>query len=160
MPVEITERFFDADDPDDYLARRFAPAGAESAPASRWVEPDYASIPNDADLPLDEDERRLVWPGPAVIMPAGLLPDGKPHGRNELDNAERICGERPRNGAEADAVVRAYKRQQRALRARAGLPRPEWGPSGKLEDTPDTLAAIERLHREERSRRARHRRAG
>jgi hypothetical protein len=161
MPVESTEQFFDPNDPDDYLARRYAPpADAADTPASPWVEPDYASIPSDAELPADEDELRLVWPGPAMIMSAGLLPDGKPPAGSELDTAARICGERPRNAAEADAVWWAFLRQQRALRDAAGLPRPTRGKNGKLEDAPETLAAIERLHREERMRRAARRRAG
>lgn len=158
MPVEMTERYFDPDDPNDPLAqllRGRSPQAPE--PESPWVEPDYASIPGDADIPDDEAERTLVWPGPAMIMPAGLLPDGKPPGRNDFDNGERIGGpgQRPRNNAEADAVWWAYRRQQNALRARAGLPRPVRGPNG-LEDTPETIEAIKRLHAEERARR-RHR---
>lgn len=162
MPVEITERYMDPDDPDDYLAQlaagRAAPASPETSP---WVEPDYASIPGDAEVPLNEEERRLVWPGPAMIMPGDLLPDGKPPGRSDVDNGERISGERPRNNAEADAVWWAYRRQQNALRARAGLPRPVRGPNG-LEDAPETIEAIKQLHREERARRLQrqHGRAG
>jgi len=154
MPVDITPRYFDANDPDDYLARRFAeqqPAPAAET-TSPWVEPDYASIPSDGELPWDQEARDLVWPGPAMIMPAGLLPDGKPYSRDERDNASRICGEVVTRGVEADAVVRAYDRQQDALRDRAGLPRPHWGEKS-LEDTPETLRAIEQLHRDERARR-------
>jgi hypothetical protein len=117
-----------------------------------WVEPDYASIPSDADLPWDAAERDLVWPGPVMIMPAGLLPDGKPYSRDERDNASRICGEVVTSGVEAEAVVRAYDRQQEALRDQAGLPQATRGANG-LEDLPKTLRAIERLHREERARR-------
>lgn len=150
MPVTVTERFGDPDDPDRVWARLSASVEAEES--SPWVEPDYASIPADGDLP-DGDALYLVWPGPALIMPAGLLPDGKPHSYNEFDNAERICGECPRTGAEADAVVWAYMGQQNALRDAAGLPRARRG-QGKLEDTPETLAAIVRIHEQERARRA------
>lgn len=162
MPVDITERYMDPNDPDDYLARLVAGRPAPAAePESPWVAPDYASIPGDADIPMAEAERRLVWPGPAMVMPNGLLPDGKPCSYNEMDNAARICGERVRNGAEADFVVKEYRRQQHALRKRVGLPRAMLGPHG-LEDTPETLAAIEELHRAERARRGarQHRRAG
>lgn len=155
MPVNVTERYMDPNDPDDYLARLVAGLPASAAePDSPWVEPDYASIPGDADIPMDENERVLVWPGPAIIMPAGLLPDGKPHSYNDLDNAARICGERVRNGAEADFVVGEYRRQQNALRERAGLSRPTRGADGEARDSAETLAAIEQLHRVERARRA------
>lgn len=155
MPVEITERYFDPDDPDDRLAQLVAgQRPATTAVDSPWVEPDYASIPGDADVPTNEAERILVWPGPAMIMPAGLLPDGEPHSHNERENASRICGQEVRNGVEADSVVRAYTRQQHALRERAGLPRPRrTGPRGQLEDLPETARTIEQLHREERARR-------
>lgn len=154
MPVEITERFYDPDDPNDRLAQVARGRGPAAEPESPWVVPDYASIPGDADIPTDETERNLVWPGPAMIMPAGLLPDGKPPGRSDFDNGERISGPgtRPRNNGEADAVWWAYRRQQNALRAQAGLPRPVRGPKG-LEDTPETAEAIKRLHAEERVRR-------
>ncbi|GAY10338.1 hypothetical protein [Pseudonocardia sp. N23] len=160
MPVDITPRYFDPNDPDDYLARQFA--AQQPAPAAEsecpWVEPDYASIPSDGELPWDQEARDLVWPGPAMIMPAGLLPDGKPYSRDERDNASRICGEVVTRGVEADAVVRAYQRQQHALRARAGLPRALRGENG-LEDLPETLRTIEQMHRDERARRQRaHRR--
>jgi len=163
MPVEISARYFDPNDPDDELARRFVaeqPAAAGDLESeSPWVEPDYASIPSDADLPWDADERDLVWPGPAMIMPAGLLPDGRPYSRDERDNASRICGEVVTSGVEADAVVRAYDRQQDALRDRAGLPYAVRGANG-WEDLPETLRAIERLHRKERARRRRVHRTG
>jgi hypothetical protein len=151
MPVTITERFFDPDDPDRAWDELSTPE--ETQKPSLWVEPDYASIPHDKDLPANEDERRLVWPGPALIMPAGLLPDGKPHSYDERDNAERICGVRPRTGAEADVVVWAYMGQQNALREAAGLARARRA-HGKLEDTPETLAAIVEIHEQERARRA------
>jgi len=121
---------------------------------SPWVEPDYTSIPGDANLPMDEAELQLVWPGPSMIMPAGLLPDGKPYRGDDRDNASRICGVEVRNSAEADAVVVAYRHQQHALRDQAGLPWPHrTAPRYKLEDLPETLRAIEQLHREERTRR-------
>ena len=111
------------------------------------------SIPAEADLPDDEAQRRLVWPGPAVLMPAGLLPDGQPHSASDLDNAERITGRRPRNTAEADGVVVAYFRQQSALRAAAGLGPARRDRSGHLVETPAALAAIRERHRQERARR-------
>lgn len=120
---------------------------------SSWVEPDYMSIPAEVDLPDDEAQRRLVWPGPAVLMPAGLLPDGQPHSASDLDNAERIAGRRPRNTAEADGLVVAYFRQQSALRAAAGLAPARRDRSGHLVETPAALAAIRELHRQERARR-------
>jgi hypothetical protein len=123
---------------------------------SPWAEPDYTSIPGDADLPMDKAELQLVWPGPALIMPAGLLPDGQPYSGDTRDNASRICGVEVRNSAEADAVVWAYWGQQNALRNQAGLPRPRrTAPRFELEDLPETLKAIEQLHREERARRRR-----
>ncbi|MFI5614120.1 hypothetical protein [Amycolatopsis sp. NPDC051903] len=162
MPVETTERNFYPDDPEYFIARLARDrAAALAEPASPWAEPYYAGIPADGDLPLDETERTLVWPGPAMIMPADLLPDGKPPSSSDFDNAERIrgLGRRPRDDAEADAVWRAYERQQNALRARAGLPQPVRGPHGP-EDTPETVGAIKKLHAEERAwrlRRGRHR---
>jgi hypothetical protein len=86
-------------------------------------------------------------------MPAGLLPDGRPHSSDEWDNAARISGVRPRSAGEADAVVVAYMRQQTMLRAAAGIPRARRGASGKAEDSAEALAAIERLHEQERRRR-------
>lgn len=153
MPVEITERYFDPEDPDHLAQRAYDPERGVQ-PNSPWVAPDYTTIPGDANIPMNEAHRTLVWPGPAIIMPAGLLPDGQPAGRSDVDNAERICGVRPRNNAEADAVWWAYRRQQNALRAQAGLPRPVRGPNG-LEDTPETITAIRQLHAAERARRLR-----
>jgi len=120
---------------------------------SSWVEPDYMSIPPDADVPDDEAQRRLVWPGPAMLMPAGLLPDGQPHSNSDMDNAERISGVRPRNAAEADACVVAYFRQQSALRAAAGLAPARRDGSGHWVEEPAAVAAIRELHRKERVRR-------
>jgi hypothetical protein len=168
MPVEFTARYFDANDPDDHLARRIAGAGTrpetagESESSSPWVDPDYASIPADEDLPADEADRRLVWPGPAMIMPGDLLPDGQPPGYTWRENVPRICGRQPRSNAEAEAISWAYDRQQDALRKQAGLPRAEYGRT-VLEDTPETIERIKQLHAEERARRRLrqgHRRAG
>jgi hypothetical protein len=135
-------------------SRRGAPAVTVSSEDSWWVPPDYASIPADADLPGDETERRWVWPGPAMVMPAGLLPDGKPHSCDDRDNAERISGVRPRTMAEADACVLAYWRQQATLRAAAGLPPARRDTSsGHWVEAPETVAAIRELHRQEHERR-------
>ena len=157
-PVEVTERFFDPNDPNDPLGRLVAgrSGAVDSADVPEpWVTPDYASIPGDADVPLDEDERTLVWPGPAMIMPAGLLPDGRPYEHDDRINASRICGERVTNSAEADATVRAFDRQQDALRRRAGLALARYGESHELEDLPATLEAIKQLHLAEWDRRRR-----
>lgn len=155
MPLDITGRSFDPSDPDDRLAQLVdgRDTSQESADiVEPWVAPDYASIPGDADVPLDEDERTLVWPGPPMIMPAGLLPDGRSYGRDERANASRICGEPVTSGVEADVTVRAYMRQQRALRLAAGLAIAR-RINGKLEDSPETLEAIRELHRAEQARR-------
>ena len=155
MPVEITERYFDPDDPDDYLAQLAHGRGSAAAEtASPWVEPDYSNCPTWP--PTEEQEEALLWPGPPMIMPAGLLPDGTTRPRDSVETARRICGREIRPAAEAEAYFNAYDRQQDALRERAGLPQPVLGPNG-LEDTPETIEAIKRLHAEERARR--HRRA-
>lgn len=122
---------------------------------SSWVEPDYWNIPGDAEVPDGEAERRLVWPGPAMLMPAGLLPDGQPHSDSDMENAERISGVRPRNAAEAAACVLGYVRQQSALRAAAGLAPARRDGSGHWVEDPSTVAAIRELHRRERARRRR-----
>lgn len=158
VPIEITERFLDPDDPDDWLAQKLQ--ADRDGGESPWVEPDYRSIPADHELPvtedgvtLDEEEVELVWPGPALVMPAGLLPDGKPASRSDIDNGERITGKRPTSGTAADVLWRAWVRQQNALRDKAGLPRPRRGADGEERDTPETLAAIAALHEAERQRR-------
>lgn len=122
---------------------------------ARWVAPDYASIPgDDTVMPGGYEGWTLVWPGPALIMPAGLLPDGLPHGPSDMGNAERIRGLRPRHFVEADEWVIAYVRQQNALRRAAGLPLPtRQAPTFNLIDTPETLAAIAAIHAAERARR-------
>lgn len=153
MPIEITPRYLDPDDPDDWLAQKLQ-ADREGT-ESPWVEPDYRSIPADHELPLDEDQVALVWPGPALVMPAGLLPDGKPTDprESEAEYAERITGKGPYTSREADVIWNAWMRQQRALRKQASLPRPHRADDGKLQDTPETLAAIAALHEAERERR-------
>jgi hypothetical protein len=160
MPVEFTARYFDANDPDDHLARLVAGRSDQAGDAeSPWVEPDYNACPTWP--PTQEQEDALLWPGPPMIMPAGLLPDGTSRPRDSVETARRICGREIRPAAEAEAYFDAYTRQQHALRARAGLPRPRRGAKG-LEDLPETLRAIEQMHREEQGRRRQqgHRRAG
>lgn len=155
MPLTMTERYGDPDDPNEPYRRLSMPESTAIAPSPYpWlVEPDYQAIPGDADLP-DGDELYLVWPGPALVLPAGILPDGHPYGRDELDNAERIQGVRPSNAVEADAVVRAFMRQQRTLRRQLGLPRAQRVPPHyQQQDTADTLRLIEQLHRREAERR-------
>ncbi|HEY0689410.1 MAG TPA: hypothetical protein VGD71_10240 [Kribbella sp.] len=119
-----------------------------------WVKPDYSTIAAEADLAGSSPFRD--WPGPPLVMPAGLLPDGKPPGSNEMDNSLRIEGVRPRSEAEANACVWAYWGQQNLLRDELGLPHPtRRAPSYKQQDTPETLAAIAELHQQERERRRR-----
>lgn len=152
MPLSITERWLDPDDPNDPF-RRLARATSTDSEHTPWVAPDYQSITPDAEL--HGPGPHLAWPGPPLVMPAGLLPDGQPPSRNEMTNAERINSVRPANSAEADSVVIAYQRQQRALRDRAGLPRPTRAPpTYQVTDTPATLSAIAQLHEAERRRRA------
>jgi hypothetical protein len=71
-----------------------------------WVEPDYTTIANEATLAGGSPYRD--WPGPPLVMPGELLPDGKPMGSNEMENARRIAGVKPRTDQEADAYVVAY----------------------------------------------------
>lgn len=157
MPVTITERYFDPDDDEPAGGPGWAAVAPPHCPPESevlWVEPDYGSIPGEGDLPADRDQLELVWPGPAMVMAAGLLPDGAPPGGSDWDNAARITGMQPRSGAEADGLVKAYSAQQNALRDAAGLPRAIRRWPRKIEDTPETLAAIESLHMEEHIRRA------
>lgn len=148
MPLTITEGYFDDDEGFPGLA-----CGTDAPfPVTPWVEPDYGSIPSAADLPADPEQVRLVWPGPAMVMPGDLLPDGEPPGRDDRVNAQRITGRERVTGREADDLVGAYQSQQNALRAAAGLPRARRR-GRRLEDTPETLAAIVALHEQEDERR-------
>lgn len=117
-----------------------------------WVEPDYSTIAAEADLVGDSPFRD--WPGPPMVMPAGLLPDGLPRTGDDMDNATRIQGVRPRNEVEAEGCVIAYGQQQNLLRDELGLPRPtRRPPTYKVQDTAETLAAIEAIHQAEKQRR-------
>lgn len=110
---------------------------------SSWVEPDYLSLIGDRGLA-----------GPAMLMPAGLLPDGRPHSGDDMDNAERISGVRPRSAAQADELVVAYLGQQAALRRAAGLPAACRDGSGRwVDEDPAVMGVIRELHRRERVRR-------
>lgn len=162
MPITITEHGFNPDDPDGPLRRLSTPdssgpvdpAGDVLAEPSPWVEPDYSTVAHEAELSGRGPFRN--WPGPPIVMPAGLLPDGKPYGRDDMDNSARIEGVRPRNAIEADACVQAYVRQQDLLRKELGLPLPKrLPPTFKSQDTPETLAEIAAIHRRERERRRR-----
>jgi hypothetical protein len=154
MPVTWSEHSFNPDDPDAALRRLRTPdsttAGEDLEEQWPWVEPDYTTVAREADLVGSGPYRN--WPGPPLVMPAGLLPDGKPHSRDEMENARRIEGVRPRNEVEADACVRAYWRQQNLLRREADIPRGYRDATGH-HDTPEALAAIVELHRQERERR-------
>jgi hypothetical protein len=161
MPVTFSEHAYDPDDPDGPF-RRLAGGGAGTPAAvvdaeSPWVEPDYSTIPDDAHLPADEDERYLVWPGPQMVMPGNMLPDGSAPTRNLIENAYRIQHIRYTRDDDADSIIWAYWRQQNELRARLGLPRPRREfRDGKAQvvDTPETFKRIRELHAAERRRRA------
>jgi hypothetical protein len=158
VSLEFTARGVDPRDPDGPLRRLSTPdAGPDTAVEdSLWVEPDYSTVADEADLVGGSPFRN--WPGPPIIMPAGLLPDGKPFGRDERENSFRIEGVRPRNGAEAEACVIAYNRQQDLLREEAGIDLAFRTRAG-LQDTPSAYEAIVEIHRRERERRAAQRRA-
>lgn len=145
-------RTHEPDDPDKPFAELASSDSVDSGDLP-LVSPDYASIPDDAHIPEDPDERRLVWPGPALVMPAGLLPDGKPYGPDEMENASRIEGKPVRHPDHADASVRAYMKQQNRLRKLHGIPRAVRDENG-LHDPPGALEQILRLHELERQRRS------
>lgn len=162
MPLEITEHYYSPDDPNDRLSRLVRgehpdePAVEDVDTASPWVDADYTTVASEG---LAGCGPWRNWPGPPLIMPGGLLPDGQPHSKDDMDNARRIMGRPVRSAGEADYVVSAYRVQQSHLREELGLPRPErMPPSFELEDAPDTLVAIVRLHARERARRATRRR--
>ncbi|MEU7480583.1 hypothetical protein AB0A63_31710 [Lentzea sp. NPDC042327] len=116
----------------------------------RLAPPAYDTIARDEELSGDGPWRN--WPGPPMIMPAGLLPDGTRFGGNEMENARRICGQRVKSLAEAEATVSAYFVQQRRLRREAGLTQARRTSDGVV-DTPETAAAILALHAAETARR-------
>jgi hypothetical protein len=154
MPITFNEREFDSDDPGRMLRDLATPDASAAAPRpadTPWVEPDYSSITPDEQL--DGPGPHRAWPGPPLVMPAGLLPDGQPYSGDDVVNATRINGTPPRNAVEADGVVRAYEAQQRLLRREAGIPRSFRDASGRR-DQPAALKAIIELHQRERARRA------
>jgi len=161
MPVTFSEHAFDPDDPDGPFRRLATPAGASPSAAvdveSPWVEPDYSAIPDDAHIPSDEDERYLVWPGPPMVMPGDLLPDGTAPTRDLIENAYRIQHVRYARDDDADYIYGEYRRQQHHLRTRLGIPLAgrEWR-DGKAQviDPPGALERIKELHAAERRRRA------
>lgn len=158
MPLEFTARESSPRDPDGPLRHLTTPDAGTAAvdEDSPWVEPDYSTVANEADLVGGSPFRN--WPGPPIIMPAGLLPDGKPFGPDDMANSFRIEGVWPRNGAEAEACVIAYNRQQDLLRKEAGIDRAFRTRDG-LQDTSAAYEAIVEIHRRERERRAGVRRA-
>jgi hypothetical protein len=120
---------------------------------SSWVEPAYISVLGAADLAESPQELMRLQPGPAMLMPAGMLPDGQPTSGDMLDIAERITGSRPRDAFVAETIFRGYLVQQTALREDAGIPRPRRDSSGRYVEESESLAAIRELHRLERQRR-------
>ncbi|MFD8497965.1 hypothetical protein [Amycolatopsis sp. NPDC059657] len=159
MPVTFSERAFDPND--GPWARRSTVDAANTAAAdvdadSPWVTPDYSTIPDDAHLPRDLDERYLVWPGPTMIMPGNLLPDGTLPTRDLIENAWRIQHVRYVRTDDADYICDEYRVQQRHLRDCAGLPlagRKRVDGRMQVVDDPDTVERIKALHAEERRRR-------
>lgn len=156
MPVGFSEHSVDPDDPDGAFRRLSRPDSTAAAGAlpdpSPWVEPDYSTVAKDHELAGPGPHRN--WPGPPLVMPAGLLPDGQPYSGDDMDNARRIEGVVPRNEVEGDACVWAYMRQQNRLRKEAGIERARRDATG-LHDTPEAYAAIVEIHQQERERRRR-----
>ncbi|MFC9250615.1 hypothetical protein [Amycolatopsis thailandensis] len=153
MPVTFSERPFDPEDPMGSFRDRSMAEAAVDVEDSLWVEPDYSMIPGDADVPSDDDERYEVWPGPAMVMPNGLLPDGTAPTRDIIENAYRIQRVRYADQDDADVIIGEYWRQQGRLRDCLGLPRARRDATGKPRDTPETLQRIVELHEAERRRR-------
>ncbi|WP_329073533.1 hypothetical protein [Amycolatopsis sp. NBC_01480] len=156
MPVSFSEHSVDPDDPDGAFRRLASPdsiaaAGALQDP-SPWVEPDYSTVAKEHEIAGPGPHRN--WPGPPLVMPAGLLPDGLPYSGDDMDNARRIEGTVSRNEVEADACVRAFERQQRLLRREAGIERGYRDATGR-HDPPAAYEAIVELHRREREQRRR-----
>ncbi len=81
--MEFIAHGIDPQDPERPLRRLSTPnAGPDStAKESLWVEPDYNTVANEIH-PVGGSPFR-DWPGPPIVMPAGLLPDGRPFGRDE-----------------------------------------------------------------------------
>lgn len=162
MPVTFHERAHDPDDPSGPFRRLATPPGAGPAAAlvdadAPWVAPDYSTIPDDGHLPSDPDELYLVWPGPAMVMPGNLLPDGSAPTRDVVENATRIRGVRPSTFDDADFLIGEYWRQQGRMRDHLGIPRArrEWRDGrAQVVDTPDALQRITELHHAEQRRRA------
>lgn len=119
--------------------------------SSSWAAPDYSTIRPDADMVGGEDYPD--WPGPPLVMPAGLLPDGLPYSNDDRDNATRICGVPVRSEVEADNVILAYWAQQAGLRDDAGID-PAYRDDQGLQDTPAARAAIIALHQAVKRERA------
>jgi hypothetical protein len=94
---------------------------------SPWVEPDYISVMSAADLAGSPEERRLL--GPAMLIPAGLLPDSRPPSGEVLEDAELITGYPPHDAAawcsrscsRCHAATSRSRAVRSCLRRRSGL---------------------------------------